>query len=356
MNLNVSKNPNIYIAAPAHHATGGPELLHQLAFILNKEGMKACMYYVPRAHPDPVHPEYVHYNNPIAGKIEDEPGNILIVPEVYSGVSLLQDYRYIQKVLWWLSVDNFYTSKYCQDHKYKSLLFRLVNEASKKLWGNILYDLPNVALRSYLNYNLREDPIISQVNLHLTQSEYAMQHLSHKSIHNTTYLSDYLNDEFLQYNYETRKRENIVLYSLKGYKFTQRIIPRIRNGHFVPLRGLTKKQVIELMRKAKVYIDFGNHPGKDRMPREAAICGCCVITGRRGSAAFYEDVPIPQEYKFDETAGNVPLIVEKISFCLEHFANASKDFEEYRSKIKREKEKFLEDVRSLDFPGLNTAY
>ena len=33
----------------------------------------------------------------------------------------------------------------------------------------------------------------------------------------------------------------------------------------------------------QVYIDFGHHPGQDRLPREAVQCGCVVITGTRGS-------------------------------------------------------------------------
>lgn len=33
--------------------------------------------------------------------------------------------------------------------------------------------------------------------------------------------------------------------------------------------------MILTMRKAKVYIDFGFHPGKDRIPREAVMCGAC---------------------------------------------------------------------------------
>ncbi|KAL3809235.1 hypothetical protein ACHAXA_005283 [Cyclostephanos tholiformis] len=46
------------------------------------------------------------------------------------------------------------------------------------------------------------------------------------------------------------------------------------------------------------YIDFGPHPGMDRLPREAALAGCIVITNREGAAAHDEDVPLPQEFKF----------------------------------------------------------
>lgn len=55
---------------------------------------------------------------------------------------------------------------------------------------------------------------------------------------------------------------------------------------WVPLIGMTTEEMRSCMSKSKVYIDFGNHPGKDRIPREAAISGCIVITGKRGAAAF----------------------------------------------------------------------
>ena len=48
------------------------------------------------------------------------------------------------------------------------------------------------------------------------------------------------------------------------------------------LKGLTPEQMREVMLQSKVYIDFGNHPGKDRIPREAATCGCCVLTNKNG--------------------------------------------------------------------------
>jgi len=63
---------------------------------------------------------------------------------------------------------------------------------------------------------------------------------------------------------------------------------------------MPREEVIKLLQKAKVYIDFDYHPRKDRLPREAAILGCCVITRKRGSAKFFEDVPIPDEYKFED--------------------------------------------------------
>lgn len=36
----------------------------------------------------------------------------------------------------------------------------------------------------------------------------------------------------------------------------------------------------------------------DRLPREAALAGCVVLTNREGAAGFDEDVPLPSEFKF----------------------------------------------------------
>ena len=102
-----------------------------------------------------------------------------------------------------------------------------------------------------------------------------------------------------------------------------------------------------------VYIDFGTHPGKDRLPREAAMCGCCVITGRKGSAAYAEDVTIPEEYKFTEGAEDIPRIIDAIRGCLTEFEKKQKLFEEYRKCIQEEKSVFRESVKQLFFQEID---
>ena len=116
--------------------------------------------------------------------------------------------------------------------------------------------------------------------------------------------------------------------------------------NWVPLEDMSNEEVRGKLKTSKVYIDFGDHPGKDRFPREAAISGCCVITGKRGSAA-YDDVPIPEEYQFEDSVTSIPAIVETIRECLVDYDRRMRDFDGYRSTIKAEKNKFIEDVRSI---------
>jgi hypothetical protein len=61
---------------------------------------------------------------------------------------------------------------------------------------------------------------------------------------------------------------------------------------------MTDEEVTSLLRRSRAYVDFGPHPGMDRLPREAALAGCVVITNREGAAAYDEDLPLPSMYKF----------------------------------------------------------
>ena len=114
---------------------------------------------------------------------------------------------------------------------------------------------------------------------------------------------------------------------------------------------MTRDEVVGLLRKAKVYIDFGEHPGKDRIPREAAISGCCVITGKKGSAAFSEDVAIPEKYKFQDVPSKIPDISGAVRKCLENYDEETRNFESYRDRIRAEESRFDSDLSSIFVPA-----
>jgi hypothetical protein len=133
----------------------------------------------------------------------------------------------------------------------------------------------------------------------------------------------------------------------KGIEFTKTIINNAKYIKFVPIENMSMAKVAKLLSTAKVYIDFGNHPGKDRIPREAAISGCCVIVGKNGSAKYFEDVPIGDEFKFDAKNRNIPLIIDKIMRCLNNYEDESKKFEDYREIIKNEQIKFKNDIKTI---------
>ena len=324
--LNIQQNTKIYVACPGNVATGGPELLHQLVFELNKLGFNAYMFYYEKMEDNPVHMAYKKYDNPYVETIEDRKENIFIAPEVVTG--MIYNYINIQKVIWWLSVDNYYKR------------FDSPN-IIKKIIKNILYKV------GYFNvYRFEKNNDL----IHFVQSEYAKQHLLKKGINNIHFLGDYLNELFITQqldNIDNDKKDIVIYNPKKGIEYTQKIIQKANNIKFVPIENMTREEVADLLSKAKVYIDFGNHPGKDRIPREAAISGCCVITGKQGSAKYYEDVAIDNEFKFDDIDENIPKIINKIEDCVINYDENNKKFDFYREKIKNEQNNFIEDIKKI---------
>ena len=116
-----------------------------------------------------------------------------------------------------------------------------------------------------------------------------------------------------------------------------------------PIENMTPAQVQELLALAKVYIDFGNHPGKDRIPREAAVSGCVVITNKKGAAANDVDINIPDEFKFDEQS-KFSEVIKKIRAVFDDFEAAHAKQAEYRARILDDKNRFDREVEELFAP------
>ena len=237
----------------------------------------------------------------------DSPDSVIIFPE---GLTLsMPYYPQAKKVLWWMSVDNYVVST-----KESNMPF-----------------------------------IKDNVCLHLYQSYYAKDYVEKKIPGaNGLYLSDYINQEHGKFIYPAKFRENIGLYNpAKGYDQIKPLVEKANWLKWVPLTGLDVPHMVLMMEAGKVYVDFGNHPGKDRIPREAAADGCCVITNKKGAAAFEGDVPIPEQYKFDNPVENLDKIDALLHDICDNFAQHQTKFENYRKMIAGEKAKFDEDVMSF---------
>jgi hypothetical protein len=110
-------------------------------------------------------------------------------------------------------------------------------------------------------------------------------------------LQDYINENYSQSNYGIR--EDIVLYNpKKGSQYIEKL-QKHSDLNFIPLSGLSIEGMIQMLNKAKIYIDLGNHPGMDRIPREAALCGCICLFGDQGSVSNSRDVRVLDYYKID---------------------------------------------------------
>ena len=324
-----TKNAIVYIVCPGRTRTGGPELLHQLASHLLKRNVDVRMVYHPYDAANPQDTTYEKYHIPCAEKIIDAPENILIAPE--SHTEFICDpvcgFPKTRKILWWLSVDNW-------------LLNVVLTYAGFYQSGKFL----SIPFPKKFCFNSQDNNLI-----HWVQSEYARQFLLLNQVRETSirFVSDYLNPVFLHQASQIpiQQKEPYITYNpQKGAEFTQKLISASPELDWRPIQNMTPAEVRDFLAKAMAYIDFGNHPGKDRIPREAAVSGCCIITGKRGAAANHLDIPIPDEFKFDDTAENIPEILSKIQYVLAHFADEHQKFADYRQKIQMEPDAFQKDV------------
>lgn len=322
----------VYVVAPAYLVTGGPEVLHQLCAELRSIGINAIMFYYNYTDrtkcPQP--DVYTKYNVPYAVEIYDNKNCAYIIPEII--LDVLSSIKKGKKYLWWLSVDMAYYQ--CLD-----LYAEGISQEEKR--------------KRIIEMIKLHSGIFQQDVIHLVQSEYARNHCQYLGISDDKikYLGDYLRDEFIENALKTCEieKQNMVAYNpKKGMEFTKKLISLAPDIEWIPLQGLTPDEMSLLLRSVKVYIDFGEHPGMDRIPREAAISGCCVITGRKGAAAYHEDVPILEKYKFDDNAENVHYeVIAKIRDIFDNYEQYTLDFDEYREFIKKQKNKFKLDVRKI---------
>ena len=69
----------------------------------------------------------------------------------------------------------------------------------------------------------------------------------------------------------------------------------------------------------------------DRLPREAALAGCIVITNREGAAKYDEDVPLPSQFKF--SIFDVNKIYTLLKECCSKHDDHVKQMKEYKDWI-----------------------
>jgi hypothetical protein len=325
MTLN-KKDGVIYIACPANYATGGPYLLHQLAYKLIRLNYNAKMFYFNGSkNENPVHDFYKNLEVPYSLEIENNPKNLLITPE--SSSDLILKFKEIQKVIWWLSVDYYFE----RNKKASFSLKRFLGLKEKRLY-----------------YNFQKEPKHS----HWVQCYYAEHFLKSKGISDIHYLSDYLNEIFINEvknkKFDSTNKENIISYNpRKGFEVTKILMEKTPHLKWVAIENMSPNDVKELLLKSKIYIDFGHHPGKDRIPREAAICGCIVITNTKGSANFFEDVAIPNQYKIDYSDEKEKEIIQLLETSLSDYDEKLKDFDFYKSQIINEEIRFNNDLEKI---------
>ncbi len=333
----------IYVICPYGLVTGGPDALHQAVYYLNSIGLNAKIVYCDiNSHkyviPDPYKLYVKDYV--LLKEIEDNKNNSVVVPETQS--HLINQFKKLDKYVWWLSVDNDLNSSGIKN-KFLIILKKLRLKNFRKLYK--INTLKNVLKHSKFDFKKNIDV------KHLCASYYAFDYVKKniKKKKNAYLCIEPISMIFLKKSKFTNdNKKDIVLYNpKKNFRFTKKIIESAPDINFLELKGYSQDELLDIYKKAKVYIDFGNFPGAERIPKEAVINGACILTGKYGASSFYEDVPIPSQYKISADEKNIEKIVNKIKDLLNNYNDRVYDFEEYRKTVLNLERNFKEQLKKV---------
>lgn len=295
-------------ACPGDVVTGGPESIHKIVSTLAKiKGVNAKIWYIDGGQPEP----YKVYKCEYVTEVSQDYDGVIIFPEIWA--NRVCDYPNAIKVISWFGVN-----------AYK---WHLKN---KDDFGK------------FLGYNV----------IHLCVSKYAEQYVKSLGVPEDKILrlACVLNAEYFK-KYEEKERSDVILYNpAKQTDFGRKVIKygeEFRQFQFKPLEGLTIHEMAETMRGHKLYIDFGIFPGRERIPREAVMCGCCVITSNLGAARYYEDVCIPEQYKFDCELVDITPVLDTMEYILENYEDCKWEWDEYRKNLINDKKILPKQCKEL---------
>lgn len=318
------KYKKILVLSPGNAVTGGPEAMHYLVHVLRDLGLDAYIVYLPLGKGYQVPQPYEKFNTPI-GQYEDKPDTLIIFPEVNPMMAL--SVKHAQAAIWWLSLDNFLERRHINPLRDKIRYLKRVLRGQRPLAG--------VKALKHL--------------IHFSQSDYSGKYLESKGLKVTPFYEP-INEQFLKdkFNPSANCRVDEILYNpVKGKKITDALIKAFPDINFTALKGFNREQLTEKLFTAKIYIDFGHHPGRDRMPREAAMHGCCVVTGVLGAAQNDIDLPIQSKYKLDSSGDT---FIDKFGCLIKDifadFPKHSSAFDDYRDSIKNEPQRFKDQLRN----------
>jgi hypothetical protein len=324
-------------------ATGGVEALYQLIDAARRLGADAYLASPPFLEVGDVPDDYRRYDAPQLEYSAINSDDLVVIPEIWARKRRLT--RNGKTAIWWLSIDN---------------AFRPLDD-SRRTRNRGLRILVDAAWRGLasLRISLSVRRFRKRTNIqHLFQSQYAADFWTRHGIEGR-FLTDYISDtsssndpssDFSDERHDSEDRPYLVAINpRKGIRYAGPLIELLRPQEIVVLKGMDRRAVGNALRSAQTYLDLGAHPGRDRIPREAALAGCVVIVAKRGSAENSIDIPIDDRFKVALPKENAAVIeLRQLIEAVGHdFQDNQRLQDSYRDWIRAQQSAFYEEVRLL---------
>lgn len=347
----ISNKTKVYVACPYGAVSGGPESLHQLVFELNNINIDAYIYYYDSNGPLYIPSKYEKYTNKIAYNIDDDSSNLIIIPEI--ATELLYKYRNIKKCIWWLSLDFYFKTMPGERAKNNKIVNKIKSENARKILYPIFNIIFKIKDKKFKTFNFFTDKKIHSY-IHLYNCEYVKDFLISKGVKqsNIHYLCGPISKDYISNSEIIKSKYNIVAYNpAKERDFYKKFIDYVYTKRtdilFFPIQNMNQKQVKTLLTKSKVYMDFGFFPGPERIPREAVVSYCNILTSNRGSARNNKDVLVPVKYKYDIDKDDINEIYNGLIELIDNYEENLQLYDLYREKVLNQMERFSEDIRYI---------
>ncbi len=323
--------------------SGGVNSLHNLCRALGQSGYDASMYYINPQEEIVGSSYYKAYGVKRLKEIEDTSDSLVIVPETL--VPFLFEYKNVGKMIYWLSLP-FYFKTPPWKAPFDIKLFRSLVKC-KSYYGYSSGKIEDLK-RRISEYAKSKLNIWDGSILHLSNSYLVADYCKSKGVEGYV-LHNPIRDEFYDTSTVQQEREKIVLFGPKTQRSWMRKASRkLPEFQFIKLKRMPSDQVFELMSKAMAFIEIGKFPGRDRMPREAAMRGCVVITNTRGTAGNDKDFKLTEDYRIVETKRKE--IVRMIEDVATNYEKHYQKQAGFREELIEEKNNFrLKSEQIFDF-------
>ena len=361
--------PRIYVASPLGQRTGGPEALTLLVHSFRERGLEAYLIPMRNFRGKDNHPEYDFYNVKIAERIADPTRDHFVLTEVSPIESRRELSQLPDERIWmlWLSVNfspipeaRYYSATQADcsffpsganeklpdlwpydDAPISSGRFPTLREAQRRITASGLSRARALAIETAsIKYARR----VSRRSINFgTQSCYGQSFVRRHLEREAFLITDYPRP--MPDVGDVKRRPSVVAYNgaKSQWKIAelQALLPDVE---FLPIQNMSFDEVCRNLAAAALYVEIGHLPGRDRLPREAALLGTPCIMLARGAGFCWDDFPIGVDYRIPYTIDWAQHMAPVIQAALDDPEQIRRVQEPFREWVAGEKARYEQAV------------